>query len=132
MPNLLPEFPTIVDERGRLTFAQEGDHLPFPIKRMFWITDVPQGAERGGHAHTTCQEVVCCVSGSFLLTVDNGSERREFLLDSPQRAVVIPCGLWCTLTHFAPGTVVVVGASEAYTTEGYIRTYEDYLAYIRQ
>ena len=128
LDNLEVQLRSVRDSRGLLTFAEEMKDFPFPIKRMFWITDVPEHARRGGHAHTTCKEVVCCVKGSFRLVISNGHENRSFLLDSPQHAVIIPEGVWCSLEDFAKDTVVVVGASEEYSMEGYIRDYDEYMA----
>ena len=116
------------DSRGLLTFAEETKDIPFPLKRMFWITDVPEDARRGGHAHTTCKEIVCCVKGSFRLKIDNGQENREFLLDRPDYAVVIPEGVWCSLEEFAQDSVVVVGASEEFSLEGYIRDFDEFMS----
>ena len=116
------------DSRGLLTFAEETKDIPFPLKRMFWITDVPEKAKRGGHAHTTCKEIVCCVKGSFRLKIDNGRECREFLLNRPDYAVVIPEGVWCSLEEFAQDSVVVVGASEEFTLDGYIRDFDDFMS----
>lgn len=128
LDNLEVHLRSVRDDRGMLTFAEEMKDFPFPIKRMFWITDVPEHAKRGGHAHMTCKELVCCVSGSFRLVICNGHENRTFLLDSPQRAVIIPEGVWCSLEDFVKDTIVVVGASEEYSMEGYIRDYDDYMA----
>lgn len=128
LDNLEVHLRSVRDDRGMLTFAEEMKDFPFPIKRMFWITDVPEHAKRGGHAHMTCKELVCCVSGSFRLVICNGHEKRTFLLDSPQRAVIIPEGVWCSLEDFTKDTIVVVGASEEYSMEGYIRDYDDYMA----
>ena len=127
LDNLEVQLRSVRDSRGLLTFAEEMKDIPFPLKRMFWITDVPQGAKRGGHAHTSCKEIVCCVKGCFRLVISNGVEEREFILDSPDRAVIIPEGVWCSLEDFAKDTVVVVGASEEYRTEGYIRDYDEYM-----
>ena len=127
LDNLEVHFRSVRDSRGLLTFAEGMKDFPFPIKRMFWITDVPEHAVRGGHAHTTCKEIVCCVKGSFRLVISNGHENRTFLLDSPQNAVIIPEGVWCSLEDFAKDTVVVVGASEEYSMEGYIRDYDEYM-----
>lgn len=115
------------DSRGMLTFAEGMADIPFSLKRIFWITDIPVGSKRGGHAHKTCKEMVCCVSGSFRLVVDNGAEKRSFLLDNPSYAVIIPEGVWCSLEDFEPKTVVVVGASEPYSTEGYVRDYDEFI-----
>ena len=100
--------------------------IPFELKRMFWITEVPVGAKRGGHAHTTCKELLCCVSGSFKLVVFNGREKREFFLNKSDYGVIIPEGVWCSLEDFSDNTVVLVGASEEYSDEGYIRDFDEY------
>ncbi len=118
---------SVSDSRGMLTFAEGEKDFPFPLKRMFWITDVPPGARRGGHAHNSCAEVVCCVQGRFILTLDNGRERREFVLDSPTYGVIIPAGVWCSLEDFADGSIVLVGASEEYSAEGYTWDYDTFI-----
>lgn len=128
LDNLEVHFRSFMDERGLLTFAEENADIPFPLKRIFWITDVPAMAKRGGHAHTTCKEIVCCVRGSFRLVIKNGMESREFILDRPDYAIIIPEGVWCSLEDFAEGSVVVVGASEEYSMQGYIRDYEEFVA----
>lgn len=128
MDNLEVHLRSNQDSRGVLTFAEETKDIPFPLKRMFWITDVPEKAKRGGHAHTTCKEIVCCVKGSFRLKIDNGRECREFLLNRPDYAVVIPEGVWCSLEEFAQDSVVVVGASEEFTLDGYIRDFDDFMS----
>lgn len=128
LDNLEVHLRSFRDERGLLTCAEESKDLPFPLKRLFWITDVPEDAKRGGHAHMTCKEIVCCVRGSFRLIVSNGEDRREFVLDTPNYAVIIPEGVWCSLEDFAKDTVVVVGASEDYSTEGYIRDYDEFMS----
>lgn len=115
------------DHRGLLTFAEGMKDIPFALKRMFWITDVPPGAKRGGHAHNTCMEMVCCVKGRFRLVLDNGRERREFVLDSPGYAVIIPAGVWCSLEDFAEGSVVLVGASEEFSLAGYVKDYDAFI-----
>ena len=130
--NLEVRLRSCSDNRGVLTFAEEEVDFPFPLKRIFWITDIPTSAQRGGHAHKTCKELVCCVMGSFRLVVDNGNETREFFLNRPDYAVIIPEGVWCSLEDFSEGTIVVVGASEEYATEGYIRDYREYLMEINK
>lgn len=115
------------DHRGMLTFAEEMRDFPFLLKRMFWITEVPRGASRGEHAHNTCMEIVCCVHGSFRLVLDNGRDRREFFLDSPRYGVIIPARVWCSLEDFSEGCVVMVGASEEFSLEGYVKDYEDFV-----
>lgn len=115
----LLELPEYVDERGLLCFLEEEKQIPFPIRRVFWITDVPATAVRGGHAHWTCHEAVFAVTGSFEIEVDDGVRRYSTVLDSPHRGITIPAGVWCELRHFEPGTVCVVMASHPYDASGY-------------
>ena len=122
----LVNLPDFKDDRGVLTFAEAGTHIPFEIKRVFWIYDVPSDKARGGHAHWTCHEVVVPVCGAFDILLDNGKARKTFHLDKPSVGVVIPAGVWCELSHFDAGTVCLVLASQAYDTEGYVNDYEEY------
>lgn len=127
LDNLEVHMRSFRDARGLLTFAEEHNDIPFTLKRIFWITDVPPGAKRGGHAHNTCMEIVCCLQGRFRLVLDNGRERRNFILDSPTYAIIIPAGVWCSLEDFSNGSVVLVGASEEFSLTGYIKNYDDFI-----
>lgn len=113
---------TVRDARGALSVAG----LPFAAARVFWIYDVPSEARRGGHAHKTTAEVVFCVAGAFTMTVDDGRVRRSVRLERRDEGLVIPAGVWCELTDFEAGTVVLVFASEPYEPKGYINTYSEY------
>jgi dTDP-4-dehydrorhamnose 3,5-epimerase-like enzyme len=116
----------VQDDRGSLTFLEGGKEVPFEVKRVFWIYDIPEGKSRGAHAHRICHEALFPVSGSFTLMVDDGEVRTSFRMDSPHCGVLIPAGVWCELTDFAPGTVCVVMASHPYMAEGYVNEYNDY------
>ncbi len=115
------------DNRGMLTFAEAMKDFPFELKRMFWITDVPPGAKRGGHSHSSCTQIACCLHGRFRLVLDNGKDRREYILDSPTYAVIIPADVWCSLEDFSDDCVVLVGASEEYSPAGYTWNYDDFV-----
>lgn len=115
------------DERGTLCFITGGKEFPFEIKRMFWISNVPEGASRGEHAHWSCSEVIFPVSGGFEICIDDGHRRETFLLDSPDEGIIVPAKVWCRLQNFRPGTVCVVAASEPYDAEGYVNDYESFL-----
>ena len=106
--------------------------IPFPVQRVFWITDVPEGEVRGGHAHWTCDEAVFAVTGDFEIEVDDGSRRFVTRLSSPDRGLVIPAGVWCELRHFAPGTVCVVMASQPYDASGYALDRDTWLKELAQ
>ena len=121
----LVKVPQYDDVRGSLCFA-EWRHLPFEPKRVFWIFGVPEGAERGGHSHATCAEVVFPVRGSFDMTVDTGRERKTIHMDRPDTGIYIGPNVWCELSGFAPDTVCVVVASEDYDPDGYVNDYEEF------
>lgn len=115
----LLQLPQNVDKRGRLAFLEGKTHIPFEVKRVFWITEVPKGETRGGHAHWTCHEAVFPVAGSFEIEVDDGACARTFKMNDSSKGILIPAGVWCELRNFAPGTVCVVMASQEYDASGY-------------
>lgn len=123
------EFPKICDPRGNLSFVEGGRHIPFNIKRVFYIYDVPGGETRGGHAHKQCKEIVAAVSGSFEVRLTDGVRERVFKLNRANHAVLIPAGVWRTLSDFTTGTVALSFASEMYDEDDYIRDYDDFLDY---
>ena len=128
------DFDSFSDARGVLTVEQNSAHspLPFRVDRVFWITDVPQGATRGNHAHQTCYEALVCVHGSFKVKVDNGCGLSfTDLLDSPQKGLVVPPMVWCELLDFTPGAVCLCMASGGYDKDGYLETREEWLAALR-
>lgn len=124
-------LPNVLDDRGMLTFAEGNNHVPFLIKRIFWIQDVPVGKYRGAHSHKTCQEMVVAVTGGFTMYIDDGHENAEVRLDSPTKGIVIEAGVWCELRDFLPGTVLFVAASEEFDPSGYVHNYDEYLEDIR-
>ncbi|MCR5820621.1 MAG: FdtA/QdtA family cupin domain-containing protein [Bacteroidaceae bacterium] len=124
---VMVELPDMLDERGRLNFLQGGLDVPWEIKRVFWITDVPDGQTRGGHSHRTCHEAVFPVAGSFDITVSDGVHEVRVRMDDARFGIVIPAGIWCNLEHFAPGTVCLAVASEEYDASGYINDFDEFL-----
>lgn len=122
---------SFVDERGVLTFV-EGRVLPFAVKRIFWISSVPKGKKRGGHAHRTCSEVVFAATGSFCIHLSDGIKHTTIRISSPGDGVVVPAGVWCDLDEFSADCVCVVAASQAYDPQGYINSYEAYLEYRKE
>ena len=125
----LLEFPKICDPRGNLSFAEGGCHVPFPIRRVFYIYDVPGGETRGSHAHKQCSEVLIAVAGSFEVRLSDGKEERIIRLNRANRGVLIPPGLWRTMSDFTTGTVALAFASELYDEADYIRDYDEFLTY---
>lgn len=128
--NKIIDLPKIIDRRGNLTVAESMKNVPFSIKRTYWVYDVPGGECRGGHAHKECIEFIIAVSGSFTVTLDNGKERKDYLLNHPYQGLLVDTGIWRTLEDFSSGAVCLVLASELYEEEDYIRDYNDFLKYV--
>lgn len=124
------ELPRITDPRGNLTVAEANKNIPFDIKRVYWLYDVPGGECRGGHAHKQIKEILIAVSGSFHVTLDNGKEKKTFLLNHPYQGLLIETKTWRTLDDFSSGAVCVVLASDFYDENDYIYDYNDFLQYI--
>jgi dTDP-4-dehydrorhamnose 3,5-epimerase-like enzyme len=119
------------DQRGSLVALQETHEIPFEIKRVYLVYDTQPGVERGHHAHKSLEQWAVCVSGSCLFTVDDGHERRDVVLDSPEKGLHIGSGIWREMRDFTPGAVLMVIASTQYDLDDYIRSYDDFLAFAR-
>ena len=125
------ELHKITDPRGNLTVAENMKGIPFNIKRVYWVYDVPGGECRGGHAHKQLKQLLIAVSGSFHVTLDNGKEQQTYLLNHPYQALLIETGVWRTLDDFSSGAVCLVLASELYDEDDYIYDYDSFLNYIK-
>jgi len=117
------ELPKILDRRGNLTFIESFQHIPFEIKRVYYLYDVPGGASRGGHAHSRLQQFVVAASGSFTVITDNGHEKNEYYLNRSYYGLYIPTMTWREIENFSSGSVCLVLASELYDADDYIRDY---------
>jgi len=120
------DLPKIPDARGNLTFIESYKHIPFEVKRIFYLYDVPGGETRAGHALKTCQQFVIAVSGSFDVVVDDGIHKNRFQLNRSFYGLYIPALVWRELENFSSGSVCLVLASETYNADGYYRTYEEF------
>ncbi len=121
------DLPKITDPRGNLTFIEGGDHTPFDIQRVYYLYDVPGGAERGGHAHKGLQQLIIAMSGSFDVVLNDGSTKQRFHLKRSYFGLYVPTMLWRELDNFSSGAVCMVLASNKYDEEDYYRNYNDYL-----
>jgi dTDP-4-dehydrorhamnose 3,5-epimerase-like enzyme len=117
----LIELPEVVDHRGNLSFAQEADHVPFTIRRVFFLYDVPAGGARGGHAHYELQQLMIAVSGRFDVVLDDGRERMRVELNRPTQGLYVAPMIWREMENFSSGAVMAVLASMHYQTSDYIR-----------
>lgn len=113
--------------RGNLTVAESGRSVPFLVKRVFYINDVPGGASRGAHAHHVGQQLIVAASGSFSVTVDDSLRKRTFMLSQPSQGLLVPPRIWADLENFSSGSVCLVLASNEYEEADYIRHYSDFL-----
>jgi hypothetical protein len=120
------ELPRINDPRGNLTFVESARHVPFEIKRVFYLYDVPGGESRAGHALKTCHQFVVAMSGSFDAVVDDGRSRARFQLNRSYYGLYLPPGIWRELENFSSGSVCLVLASEPYDESGYYRDYASF------
>jgi len=125
------DLPKINDPRGNLTFIESEKHIPFEIKRVFYIYDVPTGESRGAHAHHTLKQFIICLAGSFDVNVDDGSKKKVIHLNRPWQGVFIPPRIWDSEANFDPGSVCLVLSSDMYNEKDYIRNYDEFLEAVR-
>ncbi|CAI8257315.1 MAG: sugar 3,4-ketoisomerase [Patiriisocius sp.] len=127
----LQEIPKISDPDGRGNLSViEKDVLPYKIKRVYYLYDVPSDSSRGGHAHKELQQFLIALSGSFDVVLDNGINRRTITLNRPNKGLLIPNGVWRELENFSAGAVCLSLVSEVYQEEDYIRQYDDFKLFV--
>ncbi|GAB6080269.1 sugar 3,4-ketoisomerase [Hydrogenophilus hirschii] len=124
----LIDLPKITDPRGNLTFIEANRHIPFEIQRVYYLYDVPGGAERGGHAHKALHQFMVAMSGSFDVVLDDGSHKKRFHLNRSYFGLYICPMIWRELDNFSSGAVCMVLASDFYDESDYLRDYDAYLA----
>jgi hypothetical protein len=122
------ELPKITDPRGNLTFIEGGGiHIPFDIKRVYYLYDVPGGAERGGHGHKALHQLIVAMSGSFDVVLDDGNEKKRFHLNRSYYGLYVCPMIWRELDNFSSGSVCMVLASNHYDEDDYYRDYDQYI-----
>lgn len=118
------QLPKILDERGNLSFVESENHIPFRIKRTYWVYDVPGGEMRGGHAFKHCSELIIALSGSFDVILDDGFQKKTYSLNRSYYGLLVPTMLWRNLDNFSTNSLCLVLASRAYEDRDYIYNYE--------
>lgn len=121
------DLPKITDASGNLTFVEGNRHVPFDVKRVFYLYDVPTGESRGAHAHREQHQFLICLSGSFDVELDDGRTRTTVHLNRPWKGLHIPPMIWAAEVNFDPNSVCLVLASDVYDEADYIRSYDDFL-----
>lgn len=117
------------DRKGNLTVVENGVTLPFDVKRVYYLYDVPGGENRGSHAHKELEQLIVAASGSFTVTLDDGNSKRSFFLNRPYQGLYVKPGLWRDLVDFSSGAVCMVLASDIYKREDYIRDYDEFIEF---
>ena len=119
-------LPKIKDKRGNLSFIESGNHIPFEIKRVYWIYDVPGGEHRGGHAFREQSEFIVALSGSFDIEIDNGKDIETYRMNRSYYGLFVPKGLWRQMKNFSTNSLALVIASTAFNASDYIRDYKEF------
>jgi hypothetical protein len=120
----------IGDRKGQITSINNNAELPFAVKRIFYLYDIPGGESRGAHAHIECHQFLVAASGSFEVLLDDGRTKRQVLLNRPDLGLHIPPGIWASEINFSSGAICLVLASHVYSEIDYIRDYNEYLIYL--
>jgi dTDP-4-dehydrorhamnose 3,5-epimerase-like enzyme len=126
---LLVELPKITSENGSLVVAELGAGLPFVVRRMFTLLEIPPGEARGTHAHRECQQFLVCMRGSVRAIVDDGQHRQEVILDAPTHGLYMPAMTWGTQYDYSPDAILVVLASDPYDAADYIEDYDEFVTH---
>jgi dTDP-4-dehydrorhamnose 3,5-epimerase-like enzyme len=126
------ELPKITDPRGNLTFIEGNRHVPFEIKRVFYLYDVPTAADRGAHSHKKLHQFLVCLSGSFDVAIDDGKQKDIIHLNRPWQGLHIPPMVWASEINFDAGTVCMVLTSDIYDESDYIRDYNRFIAAVNE
>lgn len=121
-------LPKISDSRGNLTFVESGRHIPFEIRRAYYLYDVPGGSARGAHAHKALKQLMIAMSGSFDVTLDDGHHKQQFHLNRSYHGLYIPPMIWHDLDNFSSGAACMVLASEFYDESDYYRDYQQFIS----
>jgi hypothetical protein len=125
----LVEMQKIQNRAGNITIVESNTSIPFAIKRVYYLYDVPSDEERGGHGHKELYQLIVASSGSFTITLNDGKTKRSFHLNNPNLGLLVVPGIWRELNNFSSGSVCLVLASMAYSEEDYIRLYDDFIKY---
>lgn len=118
--------------KGNISVVENATTVPFDVKRVYYLYDVPGGETRGGHAHKELQQFIVAASGSFDVTVDDGESKRTFTINRPYRGLLVVPGIWRELDNFSSGSVCLVLASSEYSEEDYLRDYDEFKEYKRK
>ena len=121
------DLPKFLDARGNLSFVEQENHVPFKIRRTYWLYDVPGGECRGGHAYKENQEFIVALSGSFDVILDDGKEKKIFTLNRSYYGLYVPKGLWREMENFSTNSLAMILSSTNYNADDYVRDYDEFI-----
>lgn len=121
------DLPKFLDARGNLSFVEQENHIPFEIRRTYWLYDVPGGEARGGHAYKENQEFIVALSGSFDVVLDDGNEKKVYTLNRSYYGLYVPKGLWREMENFSTNSLAMILSSTDYDASDYVRDYDVFL-----
>ena len=121
------QLPKFLDTRGNLSFVEQCNHIPFVIKRIYWLYDVPGGECRGGHAYKENEEFIVALSGSFDVILDDSFEKKSFTLNRSYYGLYVPKGLWREMENFSTNSLAMILSSTNYDADDYVRNYDEFL-----
>lgn len=121
------DLPKFLDARGNLSFVEQDNHIPFAIRRTYWLYDVPGGECRGGHAYRENEEFIVALSGSFDVILDDGKEKKRFALNRSYYGLYVPKGLWREMDNFSTNSLAMILSSTDYDASDYVRDYDEFL-----
>ena len=124
---LIIQLPKFLDARGNLSFVEQENHIPFAIRRTYWLYDVPGGESRGGHAYRQNEEFIVALSGSFDVILDDGNEKKRFTLNRSYYGLYVPKGLWREMDNFSTNSLAMILSSTDYDANDYVRDYDEFL-----
>lgn len=125
------ELPRINNRSGNITAIQNNEEIPFDVKRIFYLYDIPGGESRGAHAHKQCHQFLVAASGSFEVQLDDGRVKKTVMLNQPYRGLHIPPGIWASEVNFSSGAICLVLASHRYDEKDYLRNYNEFLEFLK-
>lgn len=124
------DAPLVSDPRGNLIFLEGNKQIPFSIKRIYWMFDLEEDGKRGFHAHRNTVQVLFCTAGKCLIKVDDGKEKSELWLDTPNKGILLDKKVWHSMEKFQEGTTILVLANKEYDESDYLRNYDDFVKYV--
>ena len=128
----LIQLPIITDDRGRLTFLESCRHVPFEIKRIYYLYDIPNAKTRGAHGHRELRQMIFAIAGSFKILLDDGKSQSIYVLNKPSEALYLTNMIWREISDFSDDAVCMVVASDYYKEEDYFRNYEEFVDAVRR